>query len=167
MMWVKSQERQAQSNTKGVRAKGELPYSYCENIDMGNFVYNSSYICLPVCDFIDYMIEKLCYTYLNGNMNQVPKGCLKEPDDWNQPNSVHVWYNHCRSKKEKRCISLEVCFQPHNIFVCIYICLFQKQQINLTWPGPGCSKLTISLVNRWLKFQTLIYEICHFFVEKM
>ena len=34
--------------------------------------------------------------------------------------------------------------------------------------GPGCSKLTTSLVNVSLKFQTLISQICHyFFVEKI
>ena len=31
--------------------------------------------------------------------------------------------------------------------------------------GPGCSKLTTSLVNVSLKFQTLIFQI--FFAEKM
>ena len=34
-------------------------------------------------------------------------------------------------------------------------------------PGPGCSKLTTSLVNVSLKFQRLISQICqYFFVEK-
>ena len=33
-------------------------------------------------------------------------------------------------------------------------------------PGPGCSKLTTSLVNVSLKFQTLISEICHYFLLK-
>ena len=34
--------------------------------------------------------------------------------------------------------------------------------------GPGCSKLTTSLVNVPLNFQTLISQICqYFFVEKM
>ena len=33
--------------------------------------------------------------------------------------------------------------------------------------GPGCSKLTTSLVNETLKFQTLISEICqHFLLKK-
>ena len=32
--------------------------------------------------------------------------------------------------------------------------------------GPGCSKLTMSLVNILLKFQTLISEICHYFLLK-
>ena len=32
--------------------------------------------------------------------------------------------------------------------------------------GPGCSKLTTSLVNVSLKFQTLISQICHYFVLK-
>ena len=34
--------------------------------------------------------------------------------------------------------------------------------------GPGCSKLTTSLVNNSLNFQKLISQICqYFFVEKM
>ena len=32
--------------------------------------------------------------------------------------------------------------------------------------GPGCSKLTTSLVNKTLKFQKLISEICHYFLLK-
>ena len=33
-------------------------------------------------------------------------------------------------------------------------------------PGPGCSKLTTSLVNDSLKFQTLISQICQYFLLK-
>ena len=33
-------------------------------------------------------------------------------------------------------------------------------------PGPGCSKLTTSLVNVSLKFQTLISETSHYFLLK-
>ena len=33
-------------------------------------------------------------------------------------------------------------------------------------PGPGCSKLTTSLVNVLLKFQMLISEICQYFLLK-
>ena len=41
------------------------------------------------------------------------------------------------------------------------------EQVHLT-SGAGCSKLTVSLVNVSLKFQTLISETCHyFFIEKM
>ena len=32
--------------------------------------------------------------------------------------------------------------------------------------GPGCSKLTTSLVNVSLKFQTLISQICQYFLLK-
>ena len=32
--------------------------------------------------------------------------------------------------------------------------------------GPGCSKLTTSLVNVSLKFQTLIFNICQYFLLK-
>ena len=35
-----------------------------------------------------------------------------------------------------------------------------------TQPGPGCSKLTTSLVNVSLKFQTLIAEICQYVLLK-
>ena len=31
-------------------------------------------------------------------------------------------------------------------------------------PGPGCSKLTTSLVNVSLKFKTLISQICQYFL---
>ena len=33
-------------------------------------------------------------------------------------------------------------------------------------PGPGCSKLTTSLVNVSLKFQTLISQICQYLLFK-
>ena len=33
-------------------------------------------------------------------------------------------------------------------------------------PGPGCSKLTTSLVNVSLNFQKLISQICHYFLLK-
>ena len=33
-------------------------------------------------------------------------------------------------------------------------------------PGPGCSKLTTSLVNETLKFQMLISQICQYFLLK-
>ena len=33
-------------------------------------------------------------------------------------------------------------------------------------PGPGCSKLMTSLVNETLKFQTLISQICQYFLLK-
>ena len=33
-------------------------------------------------------------------------------------------------------------------------------------PGPGCSKLTTSLVNVLLKFQKLILQICQYFLMK-
>ena len=39
-----------------------------------------------------------------------------------------------------------------------------KTKIVLT--GPGCSKLTTSLVNVLLKFQTLLSQICQYFLLK-
>ena len=38
--------------------------------------------------------------------------------------------------------------------------------ISTATPGPGCSKLTRSLVNETLKFQTLISQICQYFLLK-
>ena len=38
--------------------------------------------------------------------------------------------------------------------------------MDLNRAGPGCSKLTESLVNGSLKFQTLISEICQYFLLK-
>ena len=32
--------------------------------------------------------------------------------------------------------------------------------------GPGCSKLTTSLVNVWLKFQASVSNICQYFLLK-
>ena len=40
-------------------------------------------------------------------------------------------------------------------------------ELRIKRSGPGCSKLTTSLVNVSLKFRMLIFEICqYFFVEK-
>ena len=44
-------------------------------------------------------------------------------------------------------------------------CIF-NQGFQWKKSGPGCSKLTTSLVNVSLKFQTLISEICHYFLLK-
>ena len=38
--------------------------------------------------------------------------------------------------------------------------------VKILTPGPGCSKLTSSLVKVSLKFQTLISEICQYFLLK-
>ena len=38
--------------------------------------------------------------------------------------------------------------------------------ISFEQPGPGCSKLTMSLVNVLLKFETLVSEICQYFLLK-
>ena len=47
----------------------------------------------------------------------------------------------------------------------IQVCLFERKLV-LFSSGPGCSKLTTSLVNVSLKFQTLISEIRHYFLLK-
>ena len=36
--------------------------------------------------------------------------------------------------------------------------------VKLHMPGPGCSKLTTSLVNKTLKFQMSISQICEYFL---
>ena len=42
----------------------------------------------------------------------------------------------------------------------------KMESSSLEIPGPGCSKLTMSLVNKTLKFQTLISQICQYFLMK-
>ena len=44
--------------------------------------------------------------------------------------------------------------------------LLQARHLVLFISGPGCSKLTTSLVNVSLKFQTLISRICQYFLLK-
>ena len=44
--------------------------------------------------------------------------------------------------------------------------LFTAGLTEFSRPGPGCSKLTTSLVNVSLKFQMLISEICQYFLLK-
>ena len=44
---------------------------------------------------------------------------------------------------------------------CLHSCKLKKKS-----SGLGCSKLTTSLVNVSLKFQTLISQICHYFLLK-
>ena len=41
-----------------------------------------------------------------------------------------------------------------------------KFKLPLKIPGPGCSKLTMSLVNVLLNFQKLISQICQYFLLK-
>ena len=54
-------------------------------------------------------------------------------------------------------------------------CFYHIRNINrsiiwqkiIAWqPGPGCSKLMTSLVNETLKFQTLVFQICQYFLSK-
>ena len=42
----------------------------------------------------------------------------------------------------------------------------QKLDIDTVKSGPGCSKLTTSLVKETLKFQMLISQICQYFLLK-
>ena len=41
-----------------------------------------------------------------------------------------------------------------------------NKELTLKIPGPGCSKIMTLLVNILLKFQTLISEICQYFLLK-
>ena len=52
----------------------------------------------------------------------------------------------------------------HNIDLDFWDC-FRMGKPHLI-PGPGCSKLTTSLVNEMLKFQMLISQICQYFLLK-
>ena len=45
-------------------------------------------------------------------------------------------------------------------------CLFANCHRNTFRPGPGCSKLTMSLVNVSLKFQMFQSKIRHYFLSK-
>ena len=48
----------------------------------------------------------------------------------------------------------------------IHMAWLPWQTVCLCRPGPGCSKLTTSLVNETLKFQMLISQICQYFLLK-
>ena len=51
------------------------------------------------------------------------------------------------------------------VFVILSFCQFVCSLV-VCLSGPGCSKLTTSLVNDSLKFQTLISQICQYFLLK-
>ena len=58
------------------------------------------------------------------------------------------------------------CFS-HNIQHISFELRHKKPGLRGLQPGPSCSKLTMSLVNVSLKFQTLILQIhCHFLLKK-
>ena len=44
--------------------------------------------------------------------------------------------------------------------------IFILFKVSICLPGPGCSKLTTSLVNETLKFQMLISHICQYVLVK-
>ena len=48
-------------------------------------------------------------------------------------------------------------------FIKVLIEVYGNLSNKLNFSGPGCSKLTTSLVNETLKFQTLISQICQYF----
>ena len=58
-----------------------------------------------------------------------------------------------------------------NLLTCSFVLLslimvHQKQNNAVQHPGPGCSKLRTSLVNIFLKFQKLIFQIRQYFLLK-
>ena len=50
--------------------------------------------------------------------------------------------------------------------ILISVMKIQRALRQIEISGPGCSKLTTSLVNETLKFQTLISHICQYFFMK-
>ena len=52
------------------------------------------------------------------------------------------------------------------VIINLILCKKNKQKKQKKKSGPGCSKLTTLLVNVSLKFQTLISEICQYFLSK-
>ena len=53
------------------------------------------------------------------------------------------------------------------VFSCTGSNIFAPRTLTLSTPGPSCSKLTTSLVNISLKFQTLILQVhCYFLLKK-
>ena len=68
----------------------------------------------------------------------------------NHSSHIHIWLILTKLRISSKCL-----YQEFNS-VC-------KQ---LQQPGPGCSKLTTSLVNFLLKFPTLISHICQYFLSK-
>ena len=68
---------------------------------------------------------------------------------------------------EENCFGLEKKHQCLKIInKGISILVYMSVSISTSRPGPGCSKLTTSLVNVLLKFQTLISNICQYFLLK-
>ena len=57
----------------------------------------------------------------------------------------------------------------HCIIVEVYYCIIVEDRVHVLLnckTGPGCSKLMKLLVNISLKFQTLISQICQYFLLK-
>ena len=57
-------------------------------------------------------------------------------------------------------------FILHNAKCCMEWSFKQSLNISLWLPGPGCSKLTASLVNDSLKFQKSVSNICQYLLLK-
>ena len=54
----------------------------------------------------------------------------------------------------------------NSVLICVIFIIPLKKWDKLWCSGPGCSKLTTSLINISLKFQTLISNICQYFFLK-
>ena len=77
------------------------------------------------------------------------------PEIFIQTYSVLFFFNTSSNSMNQRQI---ICF---HFIMCVMGMVYQQKFRNS--PGPGCSKLTTSLVNVSLKFQTLIAEIIQYF----
>ena len=84
-------------------------------------------------------------------------------------NSTYFISNRFKSNKLSRffycCIYIDVSFCSHIVSI-----IFSRKRGSIAHsrysPGPGCSKLTTSLVNISLKFQMLISEMHKYFLLK-
>ena len=104
---------------------------------------------------------------------------------WMTTLSNHIFSEATRPSKPKFHLFASMGWGIESLCVCMCVCvclcvrfmkigslvwlLWQLQvfrlRLELT-PGTGCSKLTTSLVNVSLKFQTLIAHICQYFLSK-
>ena len=69
----------------------------------------------------------------------------------------------------RKCVNKIYCFNI-SVRIRFFVQILMKMNVNisneLNFSGLGCSKLTTSLVNISIKFQTLISEICQYFLLK-
>ena len=83
--------------------------------------------------------------------------------------NISEWVNSSLAPHQQLVMSYGL--KSHLKTVTSYWCVTDVIEITISakvlrTPGPGCSKLTTSLVNVSLKFQTLISQICQYFLLK-